>query len=109
MVLDEFQYLLEEAGVASPVVSLLSSEWDSDLRERHLTLVICGSEVGTMQALGRQGALFGRLSREIQLSPFDYLDAAHFCLSSPVESEPSCTACSAGRRPTWRWLTPTTI
>lgn len=75
-VIDEFQYLLEDREEPSAVPSQLNAVWETELSDRDLTLVLCGSEVGTMRTLGRRGALFGRLSREIHLVPFDYRQTA---------------------------------
>jgi len=73
-VLDEFQYLLQgEEDVASQ----LTAVWDAELSSSPLLLVLCGSEVATMEALqGSDSPLFGRLSWAARLRPFDYLEAS---------------------------------
>lgn len=73
-VLDEFQYLLQtEADVASQ----LTAVWDLEMSRSPLLLVLCGSEVATMEALrGRDSPLFGRLSWAAGLRPFDYHEAS---------------------------------
>lgn len=76
VVLDEFQYLLADRGSPSAVPSHLNAAWETDLSDRNLTLILCGSEVGTMRSLGERGALYGRMSRELHLTPFDYRQAA---------------------------------
>lgn len=76
VVLDEFQYLLGDGSGAPAVTSELNAVWETDLADRDLTLVLCGSEVGTMRNLARGGALFGRPNREIHLRPFDHRQAS---------------------------------
>lgn len=83
VVLDEFQYLLGDDAESSAVTSQLNAVWETDLADSDLTLVLCGSEVGTMRNLARQGALYGRLSREIHVEPFDYLEAAAMLSGRP--------------------------
>jgi len=76
VVLDEFQYLLGEDVEEAAILSQFNAVWERDLSDREITVVLCGSEVGTMRGLARRGALFGRLDREIHLDPFDYRQAA---------------------------------
>ncbi len=74
VVLDEFQYL---TGTERDVPSQLAAIWDRELEGADLTLLLCGSEVGTMKDLGRGDApLYGRLNWAARLLPFDYFDAA---------------------------------
>ncbi|NOQ22667.1 MAG: AAA family ATPase [Candidatus Aegiribacteria sp.] len=73
-ILDEFQYLLERD---SDVVSQLTAVWDREMDDSPLVLVLCGSEVSTMEALqSRDSPLFGRLSWSSRLRPFDYFDSS---------------------------------
>jgi len=74
IVLDEFQYLMAKED---DVVSHLVAVWDRELRGRPLMLVLCGSEVATMERLeAGDGPLYGRWNWAARLRPFDYLDAA---------------------------------
>lgn len=74
VVLDEFQYLL---GGEEEIASQLVAVWDREVGDRPLTLVLCGSEVGTMEGLRSGGSpLYGRINWSARLRPFDYLDAA---------------------------------
>jgi hypothetical protein len=74
VVLDEFQYLL---GGEDDVASQLVAVWDRELEGRRLVLVLCGSEVGTMERLQSGGSpLYGRIDWAARLRPFDYFDAA---------------------------------
>lgn len=73
VVLDEFQYLL---GGPDDVASQLVAVWDREVRRRRLTLVLSGSEIGTLEGLlGGGQPLHGRFEWIHRLAPFDYLDA----------------------------------
>jgi AAA+ ATPase superfamily predicted ATPase len=74
VVLDEFQYLMARED---DVVSQLVAVWDRELHGRPLMLVLCGSEVATMERLeAGNGPLYGRWNWAARLRPFDYFDAA---------------------------------
>jgi hypothetical protein len=73
VVLDEFQYLLGDDDAASQLVAV----WDRDAAGHDVTLLLCGSEISTMQALSAPAApLRGRIRWQQKLSPFDYYHAA---------------------------------
>lgn len=71
VILDEFQRLIENDSQA---ITRLQHHWDSTLRRTGPSVVLCGSSVGMMQRLtgGRRGPLFGRLTGDIRLKPFQY-------------------------------------
>jgi len=73
VVLDEVQYMLDgEDDLASNLVAI----WDRELRDRPLTVVLCGSQVGVMEALRAGGSpLYGRFDWAARLGPFDYYRA----------------------------------
>lgn len=74
VVLDEFPYLM---GTEDDVLSQLVAVWDREVEGRSLTLVLCGSEVSTMEGLGHgDSPLYGRVAWAARLTPFDYLDSA---------------------------------
>ncbi|MEJ7811433.1 MAG: ATP-binding protein [Gemmatimonadaceae bacterium] len=74
VVLDEFQYLMAKDD---DIVSHLVAVWDRELRGRPLMLVLCGSEVATMERLeGGDSPLYGRWTWAARLRPFDYYDTA---------------------------------
>lgn len=74
VILDEFQYLMAQED---DVVSHLMAVWDRELRGRPLLLVVCGSEVATMERLERgDSPLYGRWTWAARLRPFDYANAA---------------------------------
>jgi hypothetical protein len=75
VVLDEFQYLMGQAD--DDVVSQLVAVWDREVGDRNLTLVLCGSEVGTMERLrAGDSPLYGRINWSARILPFDYRVAA---------------------------------
>ena len=81
VVLDEFQYLM---GSEEGVVSQLNAVWDREMGGRNLTLILCGSEVSTMEALAAgDSPLYGRINWRERLRPFDYFDAAGMLPSWP--------------------------
>lgn len=81
VVLDEFQYLMAQED---DVVSHLMAVWDRELRGRPLLLVVCGSEVSTMERLERgDSPLYGRWSWAARLRAFDYLNTASMLPGRP--------------------------
>jgi AAA+ ATPase superfamily predicted ATPase len=74
IVLDEFQYLL---GGVDDAASQLVAVWDREVSGRPLTVVLCGSEISTLEGLLRGGRpLYGRFDWIHRLQPFDYFDAS---------------------------------
>lgn len=74
VILDEFQYLL---GGDDDAASQLIAVWDREVEGLPLTLVLCGSEVSTMERLrAADRPLYGRVDWSHRLEPFDYLDAS---------------------------------
>lgn len=77
VVLDEFQYLAEDAAGLAGVTSELNAVWEERRPRRPFVLALSGSAVRVLEALDAGGApLHGRLNWKHQLKPFDYLDAA---------------------------------
>jgi uncharacterized protein len=81
VILDEFQYLMaSEEGI----VSQLNAVWDREVQDADLTLVLCGSEVATMERLqAGDSPLYGRINWRERLPPFDYRDAARMVAERP--------------------------
>ncbi|MHB8604934.1 MAG: ATP-binding protein [Thermoplasmatota archaeon] len=69
--LDEFQRLIDNDPQA---ITRLQGKWDTELKSTGPSIVLCGSSAGMMQRLtgGRRGPLFGRLTGDLRLRPFDY-------------------------------------
>lgn len=82
VVLDEFQNLLGSTGEDIP--SQLMAVWDREVRGLPLLLVLCGSEVATLQGLEDGGGpLYGRWSWAARLRPFTYEHAAEMAPGRP--------------------------
>jgi hypothetical protein len=76
LVLDELQYLLAAVPELPSVLQRLWDEYHSRLR---LHLVLCGSALGTLAALGESGQpLHGRFDLKMKVRPFGYREAAEF-------------------------------
>ena len=74
VVLDEFQYLMEQPD---DLVSQMVAIWDREVRDRPLMLVLCGSEVAMMESLEAGDApLYGRPNWSARIRPFDYWNAS---------------------------------
>jgi uncharacterized protein len=76
LVLDEFQYLVEADG---SIPSQIQAWWDASGLRTQAYVVICGSQVGMMEALtGANQPLYGRLTSRCKLQPMAYYDTALF-------------------------------
>lgn len=78
LVLDEFQWLAQEAPELPHVLQEL---WDRDWQHSgKVFLILCGSFIGFMERklLGQKAPLYGRRTGQIFLKPFDYREAAGF-------------------------------
>jgi len=77
IVLDEFQYLAEDAKGLAAVASELNAAWEQRRPRRSLVFVISGSAVRTLEALDAGAApLHGRFAWKAELRPFNYWHAA---------------------------------
>lgn len=82
VVLDEFQYLMDSGDEDIP--SQLMAVWDREVNGAPLLLVLCGSEVSTLESLkSGAGPLFGRWSWGARLRAFDYYDSAKMLPGRP--------------------------
>jgi AAA+ ATPase superfamily predicted ATPase len=77
LVLDEFPYL---AGANKSIPSILQNAIDHDLKNSNLFLIICGSSLSFMErgVLSEKSPLYGRLTAQMEINPFDYYDSAKF-------------------------------
>jgi len=82
LILDEFPYLVNQTP---ELPSILQAWWDREGVHSPLFVVLCGSQLSAMAALGQQSApLFGRFNAGIfHLDPLHYEDAAAFYAGSP--------------------------
>lgn len=85
LILDEFPYLVERTP---ELPSILQSWWDREGVHAPLAVILCGSQLSAMAALGRESApLFGRFNAGISLlEPLRYDDVAAFYADSPYYS-----------------------
>jgi AAA+ ATPase superfamily predicted ATPase len=82
LILDEFPYLAEQSP---DLPSILQAWWDREGVHSRLMLILCGSHLSAMQALGSQNSpLFGRFNAGIlRVPPFRYDQTALFYANSP--------------------------
>lgn len=73
VVIDEYPYL---AQAVKGISSLLQNYLDHQFKNTKLFLILCGSSMSFMenQVLGYQSPLYGRLTAQFKILPFDYLD-----------------------------------
>jgi hypothetical protein len=105
LILDEFPYLVDQTPELLP--SILQAWWDREHVHSPLFIVLCGSQLSAMDALGQESApLFGRFNAGIfHLDPLHHEDVAAF-YAAPItglSKSCSCTAFLAGRRAITHW------
>jgi len=83
LILDEFPYLVAQSP---ELPSVLQAWWDREGIQARLLVVLCGSQLSAMEALGSESApLFGRFNGgRLLLTPLSYEDVAAFYQSSPL-------------------------
>ena len=81
LILDEFPYLAERTP---ELPSIIQAWWDREGVHAPLIVVLCGSQLSAMAALGRESApLFGRFNAGVSLlEPLHYDDVAAFYADS---------------------------
>lgn len=76
VILDEAQRLFESAAGSA---SLLQEAWDTRLKDQSIVLALCGSVIGTLQALqDAKSPLYGRVTYSHHLEPFRYAAVRQF-------------------------------
>jgi hypothetical protein len=82
LILDEFPYLVAQTP---ELPSMLQAWWDREGVHAPLFVVLCGSQLSAMAALGEESApLFGRFNAGIfHLDPLQYEDVACFYANRP--------------------------
>jgi AAA+ ATPase superfamily predicted ATPase len=82
LILDEFPYLVDQSP---ELPSVLQSWWDREGLHSRLYVILCGSQLSAMAALGRESApLYGRFNAGIMLlDPLQYEEVASFYADSP--------------------------
>lgn len=94
VIFDEFPYLCE---VTRGLDTLVQRWWDRVHQTAHLMLVLAGSGFSFMEGLtGARGPLHGRRTGQVEVRPFDYLDAARFFPHLAPEDRIRAYACFGG-------------
>jgi AAA+ ATPase superfamily predicted ATPase len=76
ILLDEFQWL---CGNRTLLVSMVKNYWDTKWKEHNVMLILCGSITSFMHYhVIHSKALYGRVSLEIKMRPFDFKDSLKF-------------------------------
>ncbi len=85
LVVDEFPYLVD-SNKATP--SILQKCWDQYLKQKGLTLILCGSSIGAMETevLGRKSPLYGRRTGQWKLDPLQFKDFIKFFPKTSFEN-----------------------
>ncbi|MBS3069020.1 ATP-binding protein [Candidatus Micrarchaeota archaeon] len=75
--IDEFPYLVD---ANKSVPSILQKHWDMTLKEKGLSIILCGSSIGAMETevLGRKSPLYGRRTGQWKLEPLGFFEFVKF-------------------------------
>ena len=102
LILDELSY----ASAADPaLLSALQHAWDHHLKDSNLVLVLCGSQVTTMEAIMQhQSPLFGRFTGQWHLQPLPFSSLREFFPNWSTEERVALYAVVGGIPAYLRWL-----
>ena len=104
LILDELPYAAE----ADPaMLSALQHAWDHHFKNSNLILVLCGSQVHTMETLlSHQSPLFGRMTGQWHLQPLTFSSLREFLPDWSVEERVAAYAIVGGIPAYLEWLDP---
>lgn len=104
LILDELSYATE----ADPsILSALQHSWDQHLQNSNLTLVLCGSQLRTMEDLLKyQSPLFGRFTGQWHLQPLPFYALKEFVPEWPIEERIALYSIVGGIPAYLEWLDP---
>src|SRR5919108_4490573 len=104
LILDELPYAAE----ADPaMLSALQHAWDHHFKSSKLILVLCGSQVHTMETLlSHQSPLFGRMTGQWHLQPLTFSNLREFLPDWSVEERVAAYAIVGGVPAYLEWLDP---
>ena len=73
LIIDEFQYLV---SVNNAYPSIFQEVWDEVLKEKNVTVILCGSLISMMttKVLSHSSPLYGRRTAQIRLSPLRFTE-----------------------------------
>ncbi|MEW5985620.1 MAG: ATP-binding protein [Chloroflexota bacterium] len=102
LILDELSY----ASAADPaLLSALQHAWDHHLQTSRVILVLCGSQVTTMEAIMQhQSPLFGRFTGQWHLQPLPFSSLREFFPGWSAEERVALYAVVGGIPAYLRWL-----
>lgn len=105
LILDEIPYAAE----ADPaMLSALQHAWDHHFKTSNLILVLCGSQVHTMETLlSQQSPLFGRMTGQWHLQPLSFSSLREFLPDWSAEERVAAYAIAGGVPAYLEWLDPT--
>jgi len=84
VILDEVQYLAKNY---KPFMSVLQKEWDAELKDTDITLVLCGSLMSFMEGvISGDSPIYGRRTGAWKLRPLRFLDLKDY---HPIKTEES--------------------
>lgn len=77
VIIDEFPFLVSQNP---SIKSIFQHVIDLDWQDKNIFLILCGSSVSFMvnEIMGYQSPLYGRITGQIEVKPFDYFDGAAF-------------------------------
>jgi hypothetical protein len=104
LILDELPYAAE----ADPaMLSALQHAWDFHFKASNLILVLCGSQVHTMESLlSHQSPLFGRMTGQWHLQPLSFASLREFLPGWSAEERVAGYAMVGGVPAYLEWLDP---
>jgi AAA+ ATPase superfamily predicted ATPase len=104
LILDELPYAAE----ADPaMLSALQHAWDHHFKSSKLIVVLCGSQVHTMETLlSHQSPLFGRMTGQWHLQPLTFSSLREFLPDWSVEERVAAYAIVGGVPAYLEWLDP---
>jgi AAA+ ATPase superfamily predicted ATPase len=104
LILDELSYAAE---ADTAMLSALQHAWDQHLKASNLIIVLCGSQVRTMEAImSRQSPLFGRLTGQWQLQTLPFAALREFFPSWSPEERVAVYTILGGIPAYLEWLDP---
>jgi uncharacterized protein len=102
LILDELSYA---AAADAALLSALQHAWDHHLQRSNLILVLCGSQVTTMEAIMQhQSPLFGRFTGQWHLQPLPFSSLRAFFPTWSAEERVALYAVVGGIPAYLRWL-----
>jgi AAA+ ATPase superfamily predicted ATPase len=105
LILDELPYAAESDPA---MLSALQHAWDHHFQRSNLILVLCGSQVHTMETLlSHQSPLFGRMTGQWHLQPLSFSSLREFLPEWSAEERVAAYAIVGGVPAYLEWLDPT--